>query len=63
MYSIPLDEKLVKVFLILSDCDEEVEINREILDQLDFNPYQVFKIIDTDFKNYIDESDIVNFLK
>lgn len=64
MLSIETEARVSKVFLSLADGERAVEVNRKILaDQLDFDPYQAFRRIDTENKNYIDEFNIINFLK
>ena len=64
MLSIETEARVAKLFLNLAEGEKSVEINRQVLaDQLDFDPYQAFKRLDTQGKNSIDEFDIVDFLK
>jgi hypothetical protein len=64
MLSIETEARVAKLFLNLAEGEKSVEINRQVLaDQLDFDPYQTFKRLDTQGKNSIDEFDIVDFLK
>jgi hypothetical protein len=64
MLSIETEARLAKLFLNVADGEKAVEISRQVLgEQLDFDPYQVFKKLDTESKNYIDEFNIVDFLK
>lgn len=64
MLSIETEARVAKLFLNLAEGEKSVEINRQVLgDQLDFNPYQAFKRLDSQSKSSIDEFDIVDFLK
>lgn len=64
MLSIETEARIAKVFLNLADGEKTVEINRQVLaDQLDFDPYNAFRRLDAENKNYIDEFNIVDFLK
>jgi hypothetical protein len=64
MLSIETEARVAKLFLNLADGEKSVEIARQLLnDQLDFDPYLAFKRIDREGKNYIDEYNIIDFLK
>ena len=64
MLSIETEARVAKLFLSLAEGERAVEINRQVLaDQLDFEPYSVFKRLDTQGKNSVDEYDLVDFLK
>lgn len=64
MLSIETEARVAKLFLNLAEGEKSVEINRQVLsEQLDFDPYQVFKRLDSQGKNNIDEYDVVDFLK
>jgi len=64
MLSIETEARVAKLFLSLAEGERSVEINRQVLaDQLDFEPYSVFKRLDTQGKNSVDEYDLVDFLK
>lgn len=64
MLSIETEARVAKLFLNLADGEKAVEINRQVLsEQIDFDAYQIFKRLDTQGKNSIDEFDIVDFLK
>jgi hypothetical protein len=64
MLSIETEARVAKLFLNLAEGEKSVEINRQVLgDQLDFDPYQAFKRLDSQGKSSIDEFDIVDFLK
>jgi len=64
MLSIETEARLAKLFLNIADGEKGVENSRQVLaDQLDFDPYQTFKKLDVELKNYVDEFNIVDFLK
>lgn len=64
MLSIETEARVAKMFLTLADGENLVELKRQALaDQLDFDPYLAFKRFDMENKNYIDEFNIVNFMK
>jgi hypothetical protein len=64
MLSIETEARIAKLFLNLADGEKSVEINRQVLaEQLDFDAYEIFKRLDSQMKNRIDEFDIVDFLK
>ena len=64
MLSVETESKLADIFLILAEGEKSVDINRQILVELDdFNPYQIFTFLDIQQKNYINSSDLLNFLQ
>lgn len=64
MISIETEARVAKLLLVLAEGEKSVEITRQVLaDQLEFNPYSLFKRIDRESKNYIDEFNVVDFLK
>ena len=64
MLSVETEARVAKLFLSLAEGERSVEINRQVLaDQLDYEPYSVFKRLDTQGKNNLDEYDLVDFLK
>ena len=64
MLSIETEARLAKLFLNIADGEKAVETSRQVLgEQLDFDPYQTFKKLDSESKNYVDEFNIVEFLK
>ena len=64
MLSIETEARLAKLFLNIADGEKAVEKSRKLLgDQLDFDPSQTFKKLDLESKNYVDEFNIVDFLK
>ena len=47
----------------LSECERSVEITRRVLiDSNEFDPFQIFKKLDIENKNYISPKDIINFM-
>ena len=64
MLSVETESKLADIFLILAEGEKSVDINRQILIELDdFDPYQIFTFLDIEQKNYINSSDLLNFLQ
>ena len=54
---------LAKIFINLAKGERKSEISRQVLcDNPDFNPHQLFKLIDKENKNYIDSISLSNFL-
>ena len=57
-------ERVVKLLINLSEGERSSEFSRQTLAlQRDFDAYQIFQRIDRERKNYIDEFNIVEFLK
>lgn len=64
MLSIETEARVVKLFINLFEGEKSVEYSRENLAlQRDFDAYQSFQRIDRERKNYIDEYNLVDFLK
>lgn len=64
MLSIETEARVAKLFLALADGEKAVELNRQVLgDHIDFHAFNVFKRLDSEGKNYIDEFNIVDFLQ
>lgn len=64
MLSIETEARVAKLFLNVADGEKSAEINRQVLsEQFEFDAYQIFKKLDYQSKNKIDEFDIVDFLK
>ena len=64
MLSIETESRVAKLFLALADGEKSVEVNRRRLaEQHLFDPYSVFKRLDSQGKGRIDEFDIVDFLR
>ena len=64
MLSIETENRVAKLFVNLADREREVELNRQILAQnLDFDAYQAFTVLDKEGKNGIDAVNIVDFLR
>jgi len=64
MLSIETEARVVKLFINLFEGEKSVEYARENLaNQREFDAYQSFQRIDREKKNYVDEYNIVDFLK
>ena len=64
MLSIETEARVVKLFINLFEGEKTVELSRENLAiQRDFDAYQIFQRVDRERKNYVDEYNIVDFLK
>jgi hypothetical protein len=64
MSSIETESRVVKLLINLFEGERSVEFSRQSLAiQRDFDAYQIFQRIDRERKNYIDELNIVDFLK
>lgn len=64
MLSIETESRVVKLFINLFEGEKSVEISRENLAlQREFDAYQIFQRFDRERKNYIDEYNVVDFLK
>ena len=64
MLSVETETRVAKLFVNLFEGEKTIEYSRENLaNQRDFDAYQIFQRLDRDKKNYIDEYDLVDFLK
>ena len=64
MLSIETEARVTKLFINLFEGERSSEISRENLAiQRDFDAYQIFQRIDRERKNYIDEYNLVDFLR
>ena len=64
MLSVETETKLANIFLALADGEKSIDINRQILIELDdFDPYLIFTYLDSEQKNNINASDIMNYLQ
>jgi len=55
--------KICQILMEISECERSVEITRRVLvDSNDFDPFQIFKKLDIENKNYISPQDIINFM-
>ena len=55
--------KICQILMELSECERSVEITRRVLiDSNEFDPFQIFKKLDIENKNYISPKDIINFM-
>jgi len=61
----PETESIIsKLFLKIADEEVSVEeIRLQLSDNKEYNPFQVFKSLDYENKNYIDEFNLMSFLK
>ena len=64
MLSIETEARVIKLFINLFEGERTVELTRENLAiQRDFDAYQIFQRVDRERKNFVDEYNIVDFLK
>ena len=64
MLSLETETIISKFFLNIADGEKAIEIIRQVLgDQMDYDPYAVFRYLDIEDKNYIDEYNLSDFLK
>ena len=64
MISRNTQSKISDIFIALAEAERDVEVTRQVLtENKDYNSYQIFCYLDSDKKNKIDESDIINYLK
>ena len=62
MFSYETQKLIIKLLLLISKKEKEVEINRQILAQNPyFDIYQLFYFMDREKKNYIDTFNIMDF--
>ena len=64
MLSVETEEKLAQIFLTLAEGEKTIDINRQILIELeDFDPSIIFNYLDSNQKNYLNCSDLLNYCK
>ncbi len=64
MLSIETESRVAKLFVNLFEGEKSVETSRILLaDQLQFDAYHIFTRLDRENKNYVDEYNLVDFLK
>jgi hypothetical protein len=64
MLSIETEARVARLFINLADGEKNVDISRKVLvEQRNFDPYLAFKRLDREGKNYIDEYNLLDFLK
>jgi AGCS family alanine or glycine:cation symporter len=64
MLSVETEARVAKLLLSLAEGERTVEISRQVLsDNYDFDPYQIFRALDTECKNRVNACNILNFLK
>ena len=62
MLSVETEAKLAEIFLTLAEGEKSIDINRQILMELeDFDPFTIFTYLDTNQKNYLNCSDLLNY--
>ena len=58
------EAKISKILVKLSEGEKIIENSRKVLSEnIDFDSYQIFRYLDTEGKNIIDSTNILNFLK
>ena len=64
MLSTETESRLSKMLLILADGEASVEVTRQVLaNQIGFDPYNLFRLLDTEVKGWVDSINIVDFLR
>lgn len=64
MLSIETELRVAKLFVSLFEGERLVETTRiSLADQLQFDAYHIFSRLDRENKNYLDEYNLVDFLK
>ncbi|MFO0515321.1 MAG: hypothetical protein ACK5YA_00550 [bacterium] len=64
MLSAETESRLAKLLLILADGESSVETTRQVLsNQLGFDPYNLFRLLDTEGKGWVDSVNIIEFLR
>ncbi len=64
MLSMETEQRVARLFNKLAEGEKSVEISKSVLsEKIDFDPYLSFKSLDREGKNFIDEFNIVDFLK
>jgi hypothetical protein len=64
MLSLETETRITKLFVNLFEGEKLAEISRNVLnDQLQFDAFHIFNELDRDNKNFIDDYDIVEYLK
>ena len=57
------EAKLSKIFIYLANWERNTEVARQVLyENEDFNPFQLFQLLDVENKNFITLTNILNFL-
>ena len=64
MASSSIEESFSKLFLTISDHEKSLDNLRRILNEnINFDPYSLFKFLDHNSKRFINEKDIMKLLK
>lgn len=64
MLSAETENRLAKMLLILADGEASVDVSRQVLNnQIGFDPYNLFRVVDSEAKGWVDSTNIVDFLR
>ena len=56
--------KISDILISLAELERDVEVTRQVItENREYNAFQIFSYIDSDKKNYVEELDIINYLK
>jgi len=56
--------KISDILISLAEVERDVEVTRQVItENREYNAFQIFSYIDSDKKNYVEELDIINYLK
>ena len=63
MLSSQINNLVIKLLLTIVNKEKEIEINRQLLAQnIDFDLFQIYSLLDKEKKNYINSSNLIEFL-
>ena len=63
MLSSQIDNLVIKLLLTIANKEKDIEINRQLLSQnIDFDIFQIYSLLDKEKKNYINSSNLIEFL-
>lgn len=64
MLSLETESLICKLLLTIVDGEKNIEIIRQVLaDQVDFDPYSIFKVLDCENKGFINDNNLMDFIK
>jgi len=64
MLSLGTDILICKLLLTIADAEKNVEIIRHVLsDQEEYDPLNAFKFLDCENKGYVNDNNIIDYLK
>lgn len=56
--------KISDILISLAEVERDVEVTRQVItENREYNAFQIFSYLDSDKKNYVEEIDIINYLK